>query len=154
MNEETLEWLELERRKQNGTYEKWEVRFLTDCFYVVILGGEETKSDPPTFLDHISQYKTVVVELYDRGEPIAKAQIEEWEKPYTVPNFGTFNFKVVVFPHRPIFARHDKRFKEQSWAEKFTHVTNDFAPRALLTLDEIDEAMKYLTKLDNLIAFL
>lgn len=153
MNEETSEWLELERRKQNGTLEKWRLAFLTDGFYIKISGGEETKSDPPSYLDHIKDYNTVIVELYKRGEYPSKEELAEFNKPITVAGY-TININTIVFPHRALFPPHEKYIQDQFWAEKFKWESEEYSPSASLTLNDLDKMMKYLVKLDGLAAFL
>lgn len=151
MTEETLEWLETQRRLQNGTLEKWMLEFYTDGFYVRVSGGEETKSVPSCFLEHIKDYSTVVVELFERGEPMTKEQKEKWESPITVGDF-TINLNVHCFPHRAIYPKNEKFIMDQPWAEKFKE-TGAFATSAFLTLEELEIVMKYLVKLDMLEAF-
>lgn len=144
-----LEWLEDKRRLQNGTLEKWSVAFATDGFYIKLSGGEETKSDPPSCLEYIHQYKLIVVELYDRREVETPTQ---WD-PLTVAGY-TINFKVKVFPHRAISPYRDKRFKDQPWAHKFIVSTDTFAESAVLSLEEFNDVLNYLIRLDALAVFL
>lgn len=164
MNESILEWLEDQRRKQNGTLDSWLIKFVTEGFYVHIKGGEETTSDPPSYLENVSEYKTVQVELFDRSDlpPLKQPKSQTTWEPLNIPTPSggiTINFDVKVFPHTGIYPAVDERFKDQPWAEKFenydhTMAGNGFAPSATLTLEELSEVMNYLVKLDNLVAFL
>jgi hypothetical protein len=151
MNEETLKWLELERRKQNGTLEFWKVKFLTEGFYVEIRGGEETKSDPPSYLENFADFKKIEVHLYNRGDEPDKKDTK-WD-PLEVAGM-TINFNVHIFPHTNINPKEDDRFKNQSWSDRFEWWSSSGSgPYASLTLDELEEVMNYLVKMDNLAAF-
>lgn len=147
MTETLADWLELERRKQNGDVVTWKIQFFVGNFFVWIRGGEET--DAPGYHEHISQCENVEVRLYDRkdGEPPPV-----WA-PLEVAGYK-INFDVHVFAHEAIYPRADKRFLEQPWAEKFSHIRSDsLAPPAFLTLDELDIVLQWLRRIDDLVAF-
>jgi len=150
MTEESLaDWLETQRRFQNGTLDSWSIKFFTEGFLVWIRGGEETDSVPPSYLEHISQYEKVVVRLYDRKEEPPKPKWDSFE----VLGY-TFTFDVHVMAHEPIFPQTDPRFRDQPWESKFRHIKSDsFAPPALLTLEELDIVLRWLKRLDDLAAF-
>lgn len=149
MNKETLEWFEEQRRLQNGTLDKWSMSFVTDGFFIILCGGEETNSDPPSYLDHISQYNKIVVKLYNRKEV---QEDPKWD-PLTVHGY-TFNFNIRIFPHIPISPLKDKRFKEEPWASKFIEEAGSFAESGILSLQELDDVISCLVRMDKLAAFL
>lgn len=158
------EWLEQQRRLQNGTLDSWLVKFVTEGFYVHIKGGEETLSDPPSYLEHVSDYKTVQVELFDRSDlpPLKQPKSQTTWEPLNIPTPSggiSINFDVKIFPHTGIYPAADERFKDQVWAQKFsmfnqTNLHPSYAASAALTLEELVEVLNYLVKLDNLVAFL
>lgn len=149
MDKDTLEWLETQRRLQNGTLDSWSLSFATDGFFIKLRGGEETESDPPFYLENISQYNKIIVQLYDRRDLVEDPQ---WD-PLKISDY-TFNFVVKVFPHIPISPTRDKRFKDQQWAFSFEERVCSFGEVGLCSLQEFDEILKYLIRMDKLAAFL
>ena len=147
-----LEWLEEQRRIQIGSLDEWSIEFVTEGYYIKVNGGEYSGSNPLSYCEHIKEYTEVSVSIYQRGEYPSEEKMEEFNKPLVVGEY-TINISTTFFPHRALLPSHEKFLKDQPWAPKFSWKDGSWAPTALLSLHELYDVVKYLKKLDGLIAF-